>query len=256
MTIGQFLLIDSTLKYNGLVLYARAHSEDLGCYARSAKPWTSKWFKPLRGEVVVDCGSSVGFFTLLGLANGASVYAFEANPGTFNVLKRNIDINGFEKAAHLYNVALSDTDGTVTLYVPNDFTGSASLRRDWTKCYPRGDAIAALQIPATSLDHALADLKTIDWLLIDVEGVEDALLRGALNLIKRTKRVIIEISHEKSTGVREQLIQHGFSESSRGTPEEKVQYLFFTRVGASKSDSEDVGRMLNSQTSRSEAKSQ
>lgn len=255
LTIGQFLSRDSLVRYNGLTLYARAHSEDLGYYARITKPWTSKWFKPLEGEIVVDCGSHVGIFAILGLRRGAQVHAFEANPATFQILKKNVELNGFREVAHLYNVALSDIDEIVTLYALNNFTGTTSLRSDWVKV-PRllgRDSVTVHQVPAMTLDHALEGLKKIDWLLIDVEGVEDLLLRGAVNVLHRTRKVIIEISIDKTTIVKRYLLEHGFSESSRGTPDGRVQYYLFTNE-ASGYDRDGAGSLLNCQASRSETK--
>lgn len=252
VTVGQFLSKDSLVRYRGLVLYARSQSEDIGYYARRTKPWTSEWFKPQRGDVVVDCGSSVGIFTLVALQVGAVVYAFEANPATFQILRRNIELNGLGDVAHTYNTALSDKVGSATLYAADHFTGTSSLSRDWAKEYLRvDDKITALQTPVTTLDDALDELKRVDWLLIDVEGHEDALLRGASSLLERTERIIIEVSHKNSKEVREQLLRHGFSESARGTPESTLRYYLFSRE-PSGPDRAAAGPVLSVRPSRSE----
>ena len=82
ITIGQFLRSDCIVRYDSMLLYARSQSEDIGYYAHITKPQTFHWFKPASGETVVDCGSSVGLFTMIGLKNGSVVYAFEANRTT------------------------------------------------------------------------------------------------------------------------------------------------------------------------------
>ena len=54
------------------------------------------------GELFVDVGANVGAFTVLaaGVA-GAAVRAFEPNPGTFEMLERNVRLNGLQEAGKL-----------------------------------------------------------------------------------------------------------------------------------------------------------
>src|SRR5262249_15176940 len=50
-------------------------------------------FVPQRGWTVFDVGANVGVFTILQARNGASVYAFEPNPGSCGRLQRNVAVN-------------------------------------------------------------------------------------------------------------------------------------------------------------------
>ena len=163
-TIGQFLKSDCIVRCNSMLFYARAKSEDIGYYAHTLKPDTFRWFKPSSGETVVDCGSSVGYFTMVGLKNGSQVYAFEANPLTFAILEKNIDINGFGDNAHIFNLGLSSESGEMTLYAPKHFTGTSSFEQKWVENLGDKDNITELKVKVTTLDHMLADVKKIDWL--------------------------------------------------------------------------------------------
>ena len=51
------------------------------------------------GMTVVDVGAHVGFYTLLAarlVGTNGRVYAFEPNPEVYNILVRNIQINGYQ----------------------------------------------------------------------------------------------------------------------------------------------------------------
>lgn len=229
-TIGQFLNRDSVVRYDGLLLKARARSEDLGYYAHITKPSTFRWFHPSSKDVVVDCGSSVGLFTMIALKDGAQVYAFEANTKTFEVLKENVAMNGFRNNAHIFNLGLSNQPGEMTLYAPKHFTGTASFDIKWAKNMENKDDIAQFRVPVATLDKAMDGVEKIDWLLIDVESFEYNLLLGSVKTLGRTRNIIIEISHSQSKNVQELLEEHGFSVSDTGDKEESVQYFLYTKV--------------------------
>ena len=86
LTVGQYLKHDVYVIKDSIKVFARKHTEDIGYYATITKPWTRRWFRPSHGEIVVDCGSSVGIFSLFAGKQGSTVYAFEANPQTYGVL--------------------------------------------------------------------------------------------------------------------------------------------------------------------------
>jgi len=230
ITIGQYLKRDAVIRYDGMLLKARAGSEDLGYYAHITKPSTFKWFHPSPGDVVVDCGSSVGLFTMIALKNGAQVYAFEANPKTYGVLKENVAMNGFQGNAHIFNVGLSSESGEMTLYAPKNFTGTASFNIKWAENMEDKDGIEHFRVPVTTLDEAMDDVEKIHWLLIDVESFEYNLLLGSAKVLARTRNIIIEISHSQSEKVQQLLQDHGFSVSDRGEKEESVQYFLYTKA--------------------------
>lgn len=231
ITIGQFLSKDAVVKYDGMLFYARAHSEDLVHYAHTAKPSTFSWFQPVSGEIVVDCGSSVGLFTMIGLKKGAVVYAFEANPSTFSILEKNIGLNRFEKNAHIFNLGLSNEPGEMTFYAPKHFTGSASFDKQWVENIEDKDEIAEFKVSVTTLDMILGNVERIDWLLMDVESFVWRVLLGANKILDRTKRVIIEVSHNNRERVQRLLEGHGFAVIDRGAWEERAQYYLYERKG-------------------------
>lgn len=210
------------MNYRGLVLHARPHTEDIGFYARSVKPETSKWFKPQPGEVVVDCGASVGIFTLIALNNRAIVYSFEPNPSTFSILEENIRRNGF--SAILKPVGLSNFIGNAKLFSGTESTATSPFNRQWV----REENIVEYGVNVTTLDHELREVPHVNWLLIDGEGGELRLLEGAEKTLEKTQRIIIEISRQNERDVLERLRQD-FEVVEVGNRDEATQYFYFER---------------------------
>lgn len=229
-TIGRYLHSDIDVVIDGLKVHVRRECEDLGYYLCSTKPWVVKWFKPKPGEVVVDCGSSVGAFTLRSAQKGCTVYAFEPHPETATVLAKNVRANSLDQVS-IFNLALGPREGVAYLYSASSSRGTSSLNPKWWE----GRAVQERQVfrvRVVPLDLALRDtnLKVIDWLLIDVESFELELLEGAKDMLGRTKRIIIEVTDGNQEKVLELLEKRGFREVDHGNKWDVIQYYFFERA--------------------------
>ena len=60
------------------------------------------------GDIVLDVGANTGVFALCAAKQGAHVYAYEPIPPTFELLRQNIHLHGFDTIAHARNIGLSD----------------------------------------------------------------------------------------------------------------------------------------------------
>jgi hypothetical protein len=74
------------------------------------EPWLSNVFARTvkAGMTVVDVGANFGYYTLLAgrqLAGSGEIHSFEPNPGVFDILLKNVSINGLERTAHCHNMA-------------------------------------------------------------------------------------------------------------------------------------------------------
>ena len=82
--------------------------------------------------MVMDVGANIGMFGLY-LARhhpGATVHMFEPVPATFALLARNMASAGTALRAHLHDIGLAETAGTVTFEVDSQVTFAASMRPD------------------------------------------------------------------------------------------------------------------------------
>jgi FkbM family methyltransferase len=97
-------------------------------------------------------------------------------------------------------LALSDTEGTLTLYVVVDDMQRTTLSASLAELYRAdGYEVVEQETPVRTLDSVLTEhpLPRIDFLKIDAEGMEDAIVRG-LDLSKHRPLVIVaeEGSHQ------------------------------------------------------------
>ncbi len=144
------------------------------------------------GRTFVDVGANIGYHTLLAAHKGAKVVAIEASPRIFRTLAENVESNG-ATAVRLVNKAASDRPGTCSIYAgPIQNIGLS------TTVPKRGFAIEA-EVAAAPLADLLEpdEIRTTQMVKIDVEGAEDAVLRGMDRFIEAAPNdveILIELS--------------------------------------------------------------
>ena len=133
-------------------------------------------------EFFWDIGANIGYFSLVAataLNNSGQILAFEPGQRAYERLLDNISLNPFTNIK-TFQLAVAATEGEALLYLSDDIAdSSASL-------YHLGKEQAGRQVCKTvSLDKFLVEqgLRPPDFLKIDVEGAELAVLQGAVNLI-------------------------------------------------------------------------
>lgn len=188
------------------------------------EPWiTDVFMRRLRpGATVVEVGANFGFYTLLAasiVGPGGRVVAFEANAETCRLLYASVEINGFLDRCQLVPRAVSDRCGSLTFYKATEHLGGSSVA-DPTVHFPE-ETVRAEVVEAVSLDAFLAgDPRPVDFLKIDAEGSEPAILRGARQLLRRSPDLegIIEFSPtliadagEDAGGLARDLLAQGFT---------------------------------------------
>jgi len=166
----------------GRVLYWRGFNGDW-------EAGTIRIFSLLAREarVVLDIGANTGVYTLLAcsVSPAVRVVAIEPVPQIFDRLASNVQFNRLTDRCELHQVAVSDEVGMAEFHVPiGDMPTSASLRPDGFRGY-RGQLIT---VELSTVDSIVREFGTdVDLAKIDVEGFEDAVLRGM--------RQTLELSH-------------------------------------------------------------
>lgn len=142
-----------------------------------------QWVKP--GDHALDIGANVGAITLaLAKQVGPSgcVSAFEPGPPFFDRLRANVALNpALQKVVRLNRVGLSDEKGELLWGEDQVFPGNARLGQGGTT-----------PVPVTTLDQFFATPPPrLDFMKIDVEGMELRVLRGAQKTIAQFKPLIV-----------------------------------------------------------------
>lgn len=137
------------------------------------------------GMTCVDVGAHIGYFTLIMaslVGDSGQVYAFEPEPNNFQLLVKNIEINGYRNAVPVCK-AVSNINGRAILHVDKLGMGSHSLATI--------PGSILMQVDVQTLDSFFSDFRTIDFIKVDVEGAEMAVFQGMERIIERSKLMII-----------------------------------------------------------------
>ncbi|MFC1759877.1 FkbM family methyltransferase, partial [Planctomycetota bacterium] len=144
-----------------------------------------------RSSCFVDIGANTGVYSLVACSINEEcvALALEPVPRVVERLKNNIAINELNDRITVYEVAASACTGNIELHVPDtDVPTSASLHPDGFRGI-RGSKVRVSQIRIDDL--LLTHKPPIDLVKIDVEGFEDAVLRGMEEVICRNHPTII-----------------------------------------------------------------
>lgn len=137
------------------------------------------------GDVVLDIGANIGYYTLIFaklVGEKGNVFAFEPDPTNFALLKKNVEINGYQNVI-LVQKAVSNKTEKTRLYLSEDNKADH-------KIYDAHDGRQSIEIEAIRLDDYFKDYDgRIDFIKMDIEGAEASALQGALNLLKKNKNV-------------------------------------------------------------------
>lgn len=149
-----------------------------GVYEPDSLATFNKFIKP--DDVCLDIGANVGALTLAMakiVGNKGSVYSFEPGPRNFDRLSYNIKLN--KKFAGIIKPiakGISDQEGKLYWEEEMHNLGNAGLKNKGT-----------IEVPVTTIDQFFDDksLRKIDFVKIDIEGMELEALKGGLNTWKK-----------------------------------------------------------------------
>jgi FkbM family methyltransferase len=193
-TLNRLLNRTPTLiQFSDGTLYAIMDLEDFYHASMCYEPQTLTFIQRhlASGGVFVDVGANIGGYTVRA-AKRAYVYAFEPEPRNFNLLRLNIKLNKLQNNVKSFQVAAGPHLGKVTLALSNYHGRHSLLHTIKTTNYP------TIDVDMTPLDLILANEDRIDIIKIDVEGAEPLVLKGAREVLKRTKAVVIEATYHTS----------------------------------------------------------
>jgi FkbM family methyltransferase len=145
-------------------------------------------FSPKQGDIVVDIGAAFGFYTIISskrVGTNGKVLAIEAHPSNFEMLNRNIKLNQLTNVITL-NYAVYSKETKLKLY------------NNYSVMHERIEAERTtkfVEANANTLDYILQQQQVIhvNWIKIDVEGAELEVLKGAQNVLSKSKDIALLI---------------------------------------------------------------
>jgi FkbM family methyltransferase len=156
-------------------------------------------FNPKQGDIVVDVGAHIGRYTIIAskrVGENGKVIAIEAHPGNYEMLNRNIKLNGLTNVMTL-NYAVYSKETKIKLFLPGEKSNRTIYN---TLISSRAtDEEKFVEVNANTLDNLLqqggiSDAE-VNWIKIDVEGAELEVLKGAHDTMSNSKNItfLIEV---------------------------------------------------------------
>lgn len=163
----------------------------------AGRPWEENetlWFvqsiKP--GDVVVDVGANVGYYTLIAgklVGDTGRVYAFEPDPQGFELLRRNVQLNGLTNVV-LEQKAASNETGTLKLFLAEENKGDHRVYN------PEGENRRSVTVDAVRLDDYFEGREaSVDFVKVDTQGAEYAILAGMQETLRTSDDVVMAVEY-------------------------------------------------------------
>jgi FkbM family methyltransferase len=143
------------------------------------------------GMNAIDIGANIGI-TSMALARkigkAGKVYSFEPTPEYFNILRKNVRLNGLEDVVDVRQLAVTDQVGRACFYQKGLSTGIVPE-----------EGAERFEVRTVNVDRFLNEekIERIDLINMDCEGSELLALKGAIETLRRNEVMIFcEVHHD------------------------------------------------------------
>jgi FkbM family methyltransferase len=192
-----------------------------GLWETHVTEWLQHTLRP--GQVFVDVGANIGYFTLLGgqlVGPQGRVVAVEAHPGLAELLRRNVIMNGLYGYVTTWHRAAWSSTTTLQLHQRLNFSGASSVGAIGQKALDRlGDTEEMVDVQAVPVDDLLEGFPPVDVLKMDIEGAELQAFTGLSRTLEASQQMavmfewapaLMEGVGDKAEALLELLEGHGF----------------------------------------------
>jgi FkbM family methyltransferase len=161
---------------NGIKFYHRDGMSDLKTFEEVLGNLTylKKGMTIDAGEKWMDCGGNVGAFTLLACSKGAKVTVYEPDPFNCQMIKKNLDLNGFEATIKQYALVHDDTKELILFIGNNGNVWRNSIIKKWNN--------KGIKVPCINFE---SEAKNFDCCKMDIEGAEMLILENTTKVFNK-----------------------------------------------------------------------
>ncbi len=157
-----------------------------------------------RGATVLDIGANQGVFSIYAAEKGCEVYGYEPCSLNYDILRKNIDENRLHGRVKLFNIAVSDNNSSLDIYIPETehcvSSGMVTTKKGLIEGIKNKTAVSVSMqsVACITLDNIIKQLVNREdiFLKIDCEGAEYDILKGlSPEMARHIKYVAMEL-HE------------------------------------------------------------
>lgn len=136
------------------------------------------------GGCFLDVGANIGTSTLYALQSGrfSRGLAIEPSPTNLELLKLNLSANNLEKQVTVFNGAVSEKEGVLTLTISTENCGDHRISFD-----EHSKSRETQKVKVSTLDHLVMESNLtpadVSFVWIDTQGHEGFVLSGAASLL-------------------------------------------------------------------------
>ncbi len=193
--LGQSTILTFRVNKYDCIVSVRLNKEDFYIITEHENEIIQK-FTPNKSQVFVDVGAHIGLYSIIAakrMGPEGRVVAVEAHPDNFRMLEHNVRLNKLTNILTL-NYAAYDRETKVKLFVTDDtgYMGHHSLIHQVQEKF--------IEVGADRLDALLdsVGVREVNWIKIDVEGAELDVLRGAHDILSKSKDLTLLIEVHSS----------------------------------------------------------
>ena len=151
-----------------------------------------------RGDVVLEIGGRTGNSTktISRIVREGRVYSLEPNPFSFQILS--FATRGIPNT-RVFNLAASDKEGKDVMWFNFSGEGESS--------FLKGKATRSISVNLVTVDSFIDRVheRLFDAMVIDVEGHELHVLKGARRVLENVRVLIVEVHHYTGSGLQSRI---------------------------------------------------
>jgi FkbM family methyltransferase len=166
--------------HDGIFL-CRPSENDVVIIADQHENFLKEKYIPENGHTVIDLGAHIGKYAVRCakiVGNKGRVIAVEAEPQSYDIMCKNLELNNLQEIVIPLNVAISNKNGKIPFFVSDGRSNVSSAYTKWSK---------QIEVDAITIDELIkrCKLERVDWIQMDMEGAEYDAIIGATESIKK-----------------------------------------------------------------------
>lgn len=136
----------------------------------------------LRGGILLDIGANIGNHSLYFLLERGAKYAycFEPAKETFDILKKNMDINHLENCTKIFNAGVGAGSGSACI----------SMSKEKNTAYTQISLNEEGDVKVIAIDD-IGIKEKINFIKVDVEGFELEVIKGMIKTLEKDKPIMM-----------------------------------------------------------------